>query len=159
MKTKSFVSFLIILLISFSAHAAAIQNTLSNGDIATITDNQQIAITNKKGDVIQESTFSCATVSATIFQLKKMQQDLIKDPKKFMKTDVSYPLLWNNEKQHMHIKNAKELDKKFAVIFTKKTQDAITNQDPYRLFANSQGTMIGDGEVWFCNKGIFTVNH
>ena len=149
---------MIILLVSVTAQAATIQKTLSNGDIATITDNQQITITNKKGDVIQESTFSCATVSATIFQLKKMQHDLKNDPNLFRIQDISYPLLWNHHKKHTQIKNAKELDKKFAVIFTKKIQDTITNQDPYRLFANSQGTMIGDGEAWFCNQGIFVIN-
>jgi hypothetical protein len=143
---------------SFSAHAVTIQQDLSHDDVATITDDQQITIRNSKDEVIQESTFSCGTVSATIFQLKKIQQDLIKDPKKFMKTDISYPLLWNHDKKHIKIKNAQELDKNFTVIFTKKTQDAIINQDPYRLFANSQGTMIGNGNVWFCKQGIFVVN-
>ena len=157
--TLIYSTILIMGFTTFSANAATIQQNLSNDDVATITDDHQITIRNSKHEMLQESTFSCATVSATIFQLKKMQQDLIKEPKKFMKTDISYPLLWNHEKQHVKIKNSQELDKKFTVIFTKKIQDTVINQDPYRLFANSQGTMIGNGEVWFCNRGIFTINN
>lgn len=160
-KFRSFISFSIILISSISSisvQAATIQNTLINGDIATITDDQEITLTNSKGEMIQQSTFACGTVSATFKQLAKIQHDLKTDPALFITQDVSYPLEWNHNKKHSQIKNIQELDKKFTRIFNKKVQAAIFNQNPYRLFANSNGNMIGNGQAWFCSKGIFVVN-
>jgi hypothetical protein len=131
--------------------------TFSNGDVARVSSDNQITITNAKGEMIQQSTFSCSTFSQTKVQLQQFQTDL-KTPKQFMARDIAYPLLWNHQGKHTTFKSAQALQAHFEAVFTPAVQQAITEQDPYLLFANANGTMIGSGQVWFCNTGIFTIN-
>lgn len=161
MQIKFFITSLIIFFVSISfasVNADTVKKTLSNGNVATIVDNQKITLTDKNGNVTQESTFSCGTVKQTVTQLQAMQENLAKKPKRFRAKNIAYPLLWNHNGQHIKIQNSKELAKKFNAVFTSGVQKAILEQDPYRLFANSNGNMIGNGQVWFCNQGIFSVS-
>ncbi len=61
---------------------------------------------------------------------------------------VSYPLR-TNLAGHVVKLGPKQLLAHFDELLPQKTLDAITSQSFDTLFANSQGVMIGSGEVWF----------
>ena len=66
---------------------------------------------------------------------------------------VHYPIKVNPGKKPVNIKNEKEFVKDYDRIITHDIADAIFRQKYENLFVNSQGAMIGDGEVWitgFC---------
>lgn len=66
---------------------------------------------------------------------------------------VHYPIKVNPGKKPFTIKNEKEFIKDYDRIITHDIQDVIFKQKYENLFVNSQGAMIGDGEVWitgFC---------
>jgi len=62
---------------------------------------------------------------------------------------VQYPLLVNTAKGHKQIKASAQLIGEFDRLFTVSMRKAIEEQTPACLFANWQGVMIGNGEVWF----------
>jgi hypothetical protein len=62
---------------------------------------------------------------------------------------VQYPLLVNMSKGHKKMKNAAQFIAEYDRLFTAPIRKAIEEQTPACLFANWQGVMIGDGEVWF----------
>jgi hypothetical protein len=66
---------------------------------------------------------------------------------------VHYPIKVNPGKKPFTVKNEKAFIKDYDDIITHDIQDAILKQKYENLFVNSQGAMIGDGEVWitgFC---------
>jgi hypothetical protein len=66
---------------------------------------------------------------------------------------VHYPIKVNPGKKPFVVKNEKAFIKDYDGIITHDIQDAIFKQKYENLFVNSQGAMIGDGEVWitgFC---------
>ena len=66
---------------------------------------------------------------------------------------VHYPIKVNPGKKPFTIKNDKAFIKDYDDIITHDIQDAILKQKYENLFVNSQGAMIGGGEVWitgFC---------
>jgi hypothetical protein len=66
---------------------------------------------------------------------------------------VHYPIKVNPGKHPITIKNAKAFIKDYDHIITADIAAAIYKQKYDALFVNSQGVMIGDGEVWitgFC---------
>jgi hypothetical protein len=67
---------------------------------------------------------------------------------------VHYPIKVNPGKKPFTIKNEKAFIKDYDDIITHDIQDAILKQKYENLFVNSQGAMIGGGEVWitgFCS--------
>jgi hypothetical protein len=62
---------------------------------------------------------------------------------------AQYPLLVNMFKGHKQIKTAAQFIAEYDRLFTPSMRKAIEEQTPACLFANWQGVMIGDGEVWF----------
>jgi hypothetical protein len=66
---------------------------------------------------------------------------------------VHYPIKVNPGKKPFTLKNEKAFIKDYDDIITHDIQDAILKQKYENLFVNSQGAMIGGGEVWitgFC---------
>jgi hypothetical protein len=66
---------------------------------------------------------------------------------------VHYPIKVNPGKKPFTIRNEKAFIKDYDRIITHDIEDAIFKQKYENLFVNSQGAMIGDGEVWitgFC---------
>ncbi|HUB83473.1 MAG TPA: hypothetical protein VMB03_31960 [Bryobacteraceae bacterium] len=62
---------------------------------------------------------------------------------------VLYPATVNFANRHRAVRARAALLKDYDAIFTAKVRSAIEKQSPECLFANYQGVMIGDGEVWF----------
>ena len=61
---------------------------------------------------------------------------------------VHYPIKVNPGKKPFTVKNERAFIKDYDDIITHDIQDAILKQKYENLFVNSQGAMIGDGEVW-----------
>jgi hypothetical protein len=62
---------------------------------------------------------------------------------------VSYPLNTHIAGRAVKLDNPRHFLAHFDVLLPQKSLDAITAQSFVGLFANSQGVMIGSGEVWF----------
>jgi hypothetical protein len=135
-----------------------VKKKLSNSEIAIIKNDSTVTLLNAKGQVIQESSFSCGTFTQTKQQLKRLQSNLKLNLVTFRKKDIAYPLIWNHDKQHTTFNSADELAPQFSQVFPARLQKLILSQNPYRLFANGQGVMVANGAIWFCNQGIFAVN-
>jgi hypothetical protein len=66
---------------------------------------------------------------------------------------VHYPIKVNPGKKPFLVKNQKAFVKEYDAIITPDISAAILKQKYETLFINTQGAMIGDGEVWitgFC---------
>jgi hypothetical protein len=85
--------------------------------------------------------------------LTTLQQAIAKHDASTVASLVHYPIKVNPGKKPFTIKNEKAFIKDYDRIITQDIQDAILKQKYENLFVNSQGAMIGDGEVWitgFC---------
>jgi hypothetical protein len=85
--------------------------------------------------------------------LTQLQAAVAKHDAPAVATLVHYPIKVNPGKKPFTIKNEKEFTKDYDRIITHDIADAIFKQKYENLFVNSQGAMIGDGEVWitgFC---------
>ncbi|MEO6806150.1 MAG: hypothetical protein ABI286_00565 [Edaphobacter sp.] len=85
--------------------------------------------------------------------LTRLQQGVASHNAAAVASLVHYPIKVNPGKKPFTIKNEKEFVKDYDRIITHDITDAIFKQKYENLFVNSQGAMIGDGEVWitgFC---------
>jgi hypothetical protein len=85
--------------------------------------------------------------------LTQLQQAVAKHNAAAVAALVHYPIKVNPGKKPFTIKNEKAFIKDYDGIITHDIQDAILKQKYENLFVNSQGAMIGGGEVWitaFC---------
>jgi hypothetical protein len=85
--------------------------------------------------------------------LTQLQQAVASHNAPAVATLIHYPIKVNPGKKPFTLKNEKEFIKDYDRIITHDIQDVILNQKYENLFVNSQGAMIGDGEVWitgFC---------
>ena len=85
--------------------------------------------------------------------LTTLQQAVTKHDAATVASLVHYPIKVNPGKKPFTIKNEKAFIKDYDRIITHDIQDAIFKQKYETLFVNSQGAMIGGGEVWitgFC---------
>jgi hypothetical protein len=62
---------------------------------------------------------------------------------------VGYPLKTKMAGKPTTLHNAQEFTGRYDALMTAKVTAAIKGQAYAKLFANAQGVMIGDGEVWF----------
>jgi len=85
--------------------------------------------------------------------LTTLQQAVAKHDAASVASLVHYPIKVNPGRKPFTIKNEKAFIKAYDDIITADIQDAIFKQKYENLFVNSEGAMIGDGEVWissFC---------
>jgi hypothetical protein len=85
--------------------------------------------------------------------LTELQQAVSKHNPAAVAALVHYPIKVNPGKKPFTIKNEKEFIKDYDRIITPDIASAIYKQKYDNLFVNSEGAMIGDGEVWitgFC---------
>jgi hypothetical protein len=85
--------------------------------------------------------------------LTTLQQAVAKHDTAAVAALVHYPIKVNPGKKPFTIKNEKAFVKDYDGIITQDIAAAIFKQKYENLFVNSQGAMIGDGEVWitgFC---------
>jgi hypothetical protein len=85
--------------------------------------------------------------------LVTLQQAVAKHDTATVASLVHYPIKVNPGKKPFTVKNEKAFIKDYDGIITQDIAAAIFKQKYENLFVNSQGAMIGDGEVWitgFC---------
>jgi hypothetical protein len=85
--------------------------------------------------------------------LTQLQQAVAKHNAPAVAALVHYPIKVNPGKKPFVVKNEKAFIKDYDGIITADIAAAIFKQKYENLFVNSQGAMIGDGEVWitgFC---------
>jgi hypothetical protein len=85
--------------------------------------------------------------------LTQLQQAVAKHNAPAVASLVHYPIKVNPGKKPFTVKNEKAFIKDYDSIITQDIAAAIFKQKYENLFVNSQGAMIGDGEVWitgFC---------
>ncbi|MER9336477.1 hypothetical protein NKJ06_21195 [Mesorhizobium sp. M0293] len=78
------------------------------------------------------------------------------DAKATVATMFDYPFQARIKGKALKIRDAKQFVADYDQIITGKVKAAVVKQTYGTLFANSQGVMIGDGEVWF--SGICSDN-
>jgi hypothetical protein len=62
---------------------------------------------------------------------------------------ISYPLKARVHGRVLQLRNPQQFDAHYDELLPPKTQDLIAQQSFDSLFANSQGVMIGNGQIWF----------
>jgi hypothetical protein len=85
--------------------------------------------------------------------LTTLQRDVAKHDAAGVASLIHYPIKVNPGNHPFTVKNEKTFVKDYDRIITHDIEDAIFKQKYENLFVNSQGAMIGDGEVWitgFC---------
>ena len=82
------------------------------------------------------------------------------DPKK-LAPFIHFPLKVNGIKTY-EIKNQKDFEDKFKLIFSQKLLSVLVEQKMDKLFCQYQGIMYGNGEIWVNKKngklGITAIN-
>ncbi|WP_223613596.1 hypothetical protein [Phyllobacterium calauticae] len=95
----------------------------------------------------------------------KLQKAVAADDKQALSAMVYYPFAVHSKGKAVMIKDAKHFVAAYDQIITPKVKAAVVKQTYATLFANWQGVMIGDGDVWFQGIGdklevkIFAVNN
>jgi hypothetical protein len=80
--------------------------------------------------------------------LAELQQAVSKHDAAAVASLVHYPIKVNPGKRPFTVRNEKAFVKDYDRIITHDITAAIFKQKYENLFVNSQGAMIGDGEVW-----------
>ncbi|MFC4877025.1 hypothetical protein [Microbulbifer halophilus] len=62
---------------------------------------------------------------------------------------VDYPFKARIDDRAVTIRDAAHFVEDYDKVFTSKVRKAVSSQTYPNLFANWQGVMIGDGEIWF----------
>jgi hypothetical protein len=90
------------------------------------------------------------------------RQAVLKKDKKFVAASIRYPIHVNldgDEKHRTRISKASELISLYDRIFIPRYVQNIREDVPLLMFANMQGIMLGNGDVWFDFKGqVITLN-
>ncbi len=99
------------------------------------------------GSTVEDYSASLAPKArAFLAGLKAAVQGADKDKVAAM---VQYPLRVNLEKGSRTVRTRSEFVKDYDRLVTPTVRKAIETQAPECLFANYQGVMIGNGQVWF----------
>jgi cyclopropane fatty-acyl-phospholipid synthase-like methyltransferase len=98
-----------------------------------------------------DSLFGSHTQYQQFFE--KLKEAVAGDDKKAVASLVDYPFRARINGKAVTIKDANHFVADYNKIVTGKVKQAVTEQRYETLFANWQGVMIGDGEVWFSGIG------
>lgn len=80
--------------------------------------------------------------------LDSLKKAVESDDKAYLSDVAQYPLRYFESKKRGSVRGPAQFSKKYKVIFTDKIKRAIENQQYQDLFVNSEGIMLGNGEVW-----------
>lgn len=78
-----------------------------------------------------------------------LQSAVRRGDKRWVADHVSYPLRINTDKGAVYVENEALLFANYDRYFSPRIVRAVLDQRPDNLFSNWQGTMIGNGELWF----------
>lgn len=103
--------------------------------------------------------------AARVEFLAKLQTAVAAGDKNAVAGMVSFPMRWHHGMKAGSVRNRSAFLKSYVQLFDQKVRDAIAAQKPEELFVRDQGTMIGNGQVWFEQVGksklfrIITINN
>ena len=83
----------------------------------------------------------------------KLQKAVAANDKKAVAAMVDYPFQVRVGGKALKIRDAAHFVADYDKVVTAKIKNAVARQTYADLFANWQGVMIGDGEVWFSGIG------
>ena len=87
--------------------------------------------------------------------LAKLQKAVASDDKETVAGMVDYPFQARIDGKAVKIKDAKHFVADYDKVVTAKVKASVAKQTYPTLFANWQGVMIGDGELWFSEVGKY----
>ena len=90
-----------------------------------------------------------SVIDANAEFLSRLQSAVRANRKRAILGLVGLPLRVNFDNGAKTYQDRKSIERDFDQIFTPRVRQAILSQRADGLFANYQGAMIGDGEVWF----------
>lgn len=79
----------------------------------------------------------------------KLKKAIAADDKKTVASMIDYPFKARINDKAVTIKDQKHFVEDYDKVITHKVKKAVSKQTYADLFANWQGVMIGDGEIWF----------
>lgn len=82
-----------------------------------------------------------------------LQKAVAADDRKAVAAMIDYPFQARINDKATKLGDAAHFITDYEKIVTPKVKNAVANQTYATLFANWQGVMIGDGEVWFSGVG------
>lgn len=97
--------------------------------------------------------------------LSELKEAVAKNDRAKVASMVSFPLRLNNDRRKTFVRSRADLLRRYDAVFNRKVKDALARQTAAGLFTNSQGIMVGDGEIWFRPEGkdgrlkVVTVNN
>jgi hypothetical protein len=92
--------------------------------------------------------------------LGKLSDAVERGDKKQVASMVHYPISVHSAEKTVVIHNPEEFVRDYGHLMNDSVKAKITDKKSSRcLFANSQGFMVGDGEVWFkeFSRGVFKI--
>ncbi|WP_309086622.1 hypothetical protein [Chelativorans sp.] len=79
----------------------------------------------------------------------KLKKAVAENDKQSVASMVDYPFKARINGKAVTIRDAAHFTADYDRVFTAKVKEAVSKQTYANLFANWQGVMVGDGEVWF----------
>ncbi|WP_201285541.1 hypothetical protein [Chelativorans xinjiangense] len=79
----------------------------------------------------------------------KLKKAVAENDKQAVASMIEYPFKARINGKAVTIRDAAHFETDYDKVFTAKVKKAVSKQTYATLFANWQGVMIGDGEVWF----------
>ena len=80
---------------------------------------------------------------------QELKDAVIRDDRKKVAGLVNYPLNVFTGRRRMVVRSPAELLRRYREVFNDNVVRAVKAQEPDTLFANWQGVMVGDGQIWF----------
>lgn len=119
------------------------------GKVLIYNSGTKVEVQNAKGEITQTSCFDACAIplQRAVDFFNGLKQAVQKGDKQAISNMIAYPLSVHGAK--VQINDANDFVNQYAQVFTPNVVKAILAQDPYTLFANDQGVMVGNGQVWF----------
>lgn len=90
--------------------------------------------------------------------VKAAQDAILRGDWKTTSRYVDFPLRINGTHHHLTIRNEVELHAHWSQIFTPEFVAKLRLDVPHEMFVHNGEAMLGDGELWFDEKGLDAVN-
>lgn len=119
------------------------------GNVLIYNGGAKVEVQNAKGEITQTSCFDgCAIpLQRAVDFFNGLKQAVQKGDKQAISAMIAYPLQVHGAK--LQINDANDFISHYDQVFTPGVIKAVLAQDPYTLYANDQGAMLGNGQIWF----------
>jgi hypothetical protein len=154
--------------LTFSALAIALSMTFVAAPSISSADSLVIAPPSRTTSGCNLAVAGFKTKNQFLVFFQQLQAAVKSNNKDKLSGLVIYPLSLNfGTKQYgqmkRKVKDKKDFMSQFQSFYSKRVQAAILGQKVTNLFCNSQGVMLGRGQVWIAPRGnavgIITINN